>query len=53
MVEKKKKKVNLLVQKEGVKTGKIGGNIGEYRGNIGFAGAILEKRNISISSRGG
>ena len=41
------------MQTEGVKIGKIGGNIGEYTGNMGFAGAILEKRNITISSRGG
>ena len=42
------------MQREGVKiVGKIGGNIGEYRGNTGFAYAILRKRNIGISSRVG
>ena len=41
----------LPVQREGVNIGGKGENIGEYRGNIGFAGAILEKRNIEIFSR--
>ena len=41
------------MQQGGVKQGEIGGNIGEYRGNMGFAHAILEKRNIEISPTDG
>ena len=48
----KKKKVYLLVQKEGVKIGGKGENIGEYRGNIGVTPTISKIRNIKISSRG-
>ena len=39
------------MQEEGVNIGKIGGNTGKYRGNIGVACAIWKKRNIEISPR--